>query len=131
MKRSWSVWIGIALAVLAALGIWYALVHETADEHAQPKYADPASANCIDTLGGRIETTSEAGGFEISYCYLPDGRVCEVKELSRDGACTPPSATGGTSATAGGDSEAAGTSSGDASWQDSGALHAPEGAEAD
>jgi putative hemolysin len=48
--------------------------------------ANPASVNCVQTLGGQLQIVDTAQG-QIGMCHLPDGRVCEEWALFRDGSC--------------------------------------------
>ena len=50
--------------------------------------ANPASTNCVTTLGGTLEIADTAQG-QVGYCHLKDGRVCEEWSLFRGG-CTAP-----------------------------------------
>lgn len=51
--------------------------------------ANPASVNCIDTLGGTLQIVDNAKG-QAGYCHLKDGRACEEWALFRDGSCVAP-----------------------------------------
>lgn len=86
----------IAIVVLAG-ALWYGEEFHERDVpqnpaiSGQPELANPASVNCVRTLGGTLEIKEEVNG-EAGYCHLPDGRVCEEWGLFRDSACTPPPA---------------------------------------
>jgi len=55
----------------------------------QAGLANPASVNCVTTLGGTLAIVDEVNG-EVGYCHLKDGRVCEEWSLFRDGSCVAP-----------------------------------------
>ena len=50
--------------------------------------ANPASTNCVDTLGGTLDIVDTAQG-SAGYCHLKDGRVCEEWALFQSGTCNP------------------------------------------
>lgn len=87
MKRIMLVIVVLALILGAYLIFGRAHTQRLSDA----QLANPASMNCVQTLGGTLEIVDESGG-QVGYCHLSDGRVCEEWELFRNGTCTQPSA---------------------------------------
>lgn len=54
------------------------------------RVSNPASVNCVETLGGRLEIRKDATGAEAGFCVLYDGRVCEEWALLQRGECVQP-----------------------------------------
>jgi uncharacterized protein len=84
------IWIVGMIAVLAGV-YWYIGEEPGGDSAQRVGVANPASVNCVETLGGVHEVVEEAEG-QAGYCRLPDGRVCEEWALLREGACNAPKA---------------------------------------
>jgi putative hemolysin len=99
-KKTW-IWILAACIVIVFGTYWYEYeirapipVHpaqqaQSATSSSAAGIANPASVNCVSTLGGTLEIQDEANG-QVGYCHLKDGRVCEEWALFRDGSCTAP-----------------------------------------
>jgi putative hemolysin len=49
--------------------------------------ANPASEYCV-KAGGTLEIATGAGGGQVGYCHLKDGRVCEEWAFFRSGTCS-------------------------------------------
>lgn len=98
MSTKSLIWLGIILAAFVGIVFWYTLtpgtpapVQQAAPQEQSAGIANPASVNCVATLGGQLEIVNdEASGGEVGYCHLPDGRVCEEWGLMRDNTCNPP-----------------------------------------
>ena len=93
-KQLWSVVVLLALAtVVYAIGLketpTASVLPRTGEPEAPVGIANPASTNCVETLGGTLEIRNEVNG-QAGYCHLKDGRVCEEWALFRDSSCVSP-----------------------------------------
>ena len=85
-------WLLIAagIIVLALCAHWYSAQKNGSttgvNTEQRTGIANPASVNCVQTLGGTLEIADRADG-QIGLCHLKDGRVCEEWALMRDGTC--------------------------------------------
>lgn len=76
----------IAVAVLiAGVGAWYFLAGST-DSKVPVRMANPASVNCVETLGGTLRMLDTPEG-QAGYCSTPDGHFCEEWALFRGEDC--------------------------------------------
>lgn len=80
----------VAVAILSG-AYWYIREEPGGDAVQKAQIANPASVNCVETLGGQLEIVDEAAG-QAGYCHLPDGRVCGEWGLFRDDVCNAPKA---------------------------------------
>ncbi|MDE2071621.1 MAG: DUF333 domain-containing protein [Patescibacteria group bacterium] len=83
-KTTLAVVVIVVLAV--AGGAWWWMSRSAAPAQ-NAQIANPASVNCVTTLGGQLEIKDTAEG-AVGICHLPDGRKCEEWALFRDGTCT-------------------------------------------
>lgn len=91
----------VALVIIVGLGAFYfsanpiqaptPVPQQQATTTGQAALANPASVNCVTTLGGTLEIKDTASG-QVGICALPDGRKCEEWGLYRGEPCTDPTA---------------------------------------
>ena len=98
--KSWM-WLGLAVLIIVLFSAyWYEdeirgypapgqRATTTAQAPQAAGIANPASTNCVVTLGGTLEIVDEMNG-AVGYCHLKDGRVCEEWALFRDNSCVSP-----------------------------------------
>ena len=71
------------VAVLAAGAWWYYSQHQAP----AAQLANPASANCVQTLGGTLEIVDTPAG-QVGFCHTPDNHFCDEWVLYRGEDCT-------------------------------------------
>ena len=77
--------VAAVVAIVGVAGIWYYLHRTPASGGAQ--LANPASVNCVQTLGGQLQIVDTPEGQE-GFCRTPDNHFCDEWVLYRGQDCT-------------------------------------------
>ena len=77
--------VATVVALLGAAGIWY-YAHRT-PQGQSAQLANPASVNCVQTLGGQLQIVDTLEGQE-GFCHTPDNHFCDEWVLFRGQDCT-------------------------------------------
>lgn len=85
MNRQTLLVVVVALVVAGGAFYWYRAAAPAPQDAAS--LANPASVNCVTTLGGRLQMVDGPQG-QTGFCHLPDGHFCEEWALFRGEDCT-------------------------------------------